>query len=372
LKKSGIFLPHFYNIKENYNNVVPVLWTGTTIELAAALKVGYVVTKVFSALVYEQFSDEIFKGYVGDFMAMKIHASGFDKDMDTEEKQKQYILECDKFFNIKINKEKMFPNAAKRTLAKLANNSLWGKFAEGENLSKTVITNNPAILRKFLDNRRLEVSSVDLLNDDVIMLTYKSHKDFVQSGKTNNVAIAAWTTSLARLRLLDALQAVVTRENEKGKSAVVLYWDTDSILYAIREGFDDPLAFLENPHLGGLKDEKPGMEILEYCSGGPKNYALKMRNNKTNELLYEMKIRGLTLDFATCQKLQYETFRRKILNFGNDDEPLLSVHYEGVLRPDDKTGNVYTTPMTKIFRPVIRKGIVDDEYQIRDFGHKNT
>jgi hypothetical protein len=41
----------------------------------------------------------------------------------------------------------------------------------------------------------------------------------------------------------------------KEKCAVALYWDSDSIIYGIRDGFKDPLKYLESPHLGGLKDE---------------------------------------------------------------------------------------------------------------------
>jgi hypothetical protein len=84
-----------------------------------------------------------------------------------------------------------------------------------------------------------------------------------------------------------------------------------------------------------------------------------------------MKVRGITLDWKTCQQLHYEHFKKICLSFGADDQQQIYINYDGVLRPDVKTGNVYTVPLKKVFRPVVRKGIVNDNYQILDFGHSN-
>ncbi|KAL3088048.1 hypothetical protein niasHS_009334 [Heterodera schachtii] len=52
--------------------------TSTSIELNATLEEGYHVTKVFSVLEYEQSDDQLFRPCIGEFMAQKIQASGFD------------------------------------------------------------------------------------------------------------------------------------------------------------------------------------------------------------------------------------------------------------------------------------------------------
>lgn len=301
-------------------------------------------------------------------MEMKMHASGFDSTMTDQDEREKFIQECDEMFGIKIDQTKMEKNPSKRTLSKLLANSNWGKFAENDNLTKTITTDSPAILRQLLDNPKIEVASITPLNEQVLLISYKSQKDFCSPNRTNNVAIAAWTTSIARLKLLEALQAV--HKAEEDGTAVPIYCDTDSVIYAIREGFPDPLKFLEGPHLGQMKDEKEGYEIMEVSSCGPKSYAEKLKNEKTGEIVYEMKVKGITLDYNTCQLLQYETFKEKCLNFGEVDEEdnQLTVNYDGVLRPDVRTGNVYTVPLRKKFRPVIRKGIVDEHYRIREFG----
>jgi hypothetical protein len=84
-----------------------------------------------------------------------------------------------------------------------------------------------------------------------------------------------------------------------------------------------------------------------------------------------MKVRGITLDYNTCQKLHYEKFKEICLSFGGDDEKAIYIEYDTVLRPDVRTGNVYSVPLKKIFRPVIRKGIVDKDFKILDFGASN-
>src|SRR6266576_3866720 len=130
-------------------------------------------------------------------------------------------------------------------------------------------------------------------------------------------------------------------------------------LYGVRDGFPDPLAYLENPYLGGLKDEKKGLVIEEFVSCGPKNYALKLRDPKSDHNIHELKIKGITLDYNTSCLLHYDTFKEKCLKFPDQDS--IYVNYQSVLRPDLRSGNVYSLPLKKRFRPVIRKGIVNDE-----------
>ena len=100
--------------------------TCTHIELNEALDVGYKVKRIFHVLEYEEFDDEIFKGYVREFFKIKLEASGFDSEFDTEEKQEKFLAECNEIFGIQVKKEDMKYNAALRTLAKICLNIYWG------------------------------------------------------------------------------------------------------------------------------------------------------------------------------------------------------------------------------------------------------
>ena len=142
--------------------------------------------------------------------------------------------------------------------------------------------------------------------------------------------------------------------------------DTDSIIY-VHPKDNNPLS--TGPHLGDLSDECIGKEIVEFASAGCKNYALKLKdvNNQNDDFEYILKIRGITLDYNTSKLLHYEAFKSKVLNYCIDTTPII-VKYDNFLRPNLKSGNIYTTPMEKIYRPIISKGIVNEKFEVINFG----
>ena len=312
-------------------------------------------------LKYENFDDEIFKEYVREFFKIKLEASGFDKDIDTPEKQEKFLQECKEIFGIKVDKANMNYNAALRTLAKICLNSLWGRFALRNLLSKTFVTNDPYDLHLFSTDPKIELDSVEELTEDIFLITYNTKEEFIEEHGCSNVLLSLWTTSSARIHLLKLLQEV-----DATPGCEILYMDTDSIIYVHPEN-NDPLS--TGPHLGDLTDECEGKEIVEFVSAGCKNYAMMLidKSNPTEEPEYILKIRGFTLDYNTCCLIHYETFKQKVLNYCIDLDPIV-VKYNNFLRPDLKTGNVYTVPMEKKYRPVISKGIVNEKYEVVNFG----
>lgn len=79
---------------------------------------------------YTSSDDKLFAPYISDFMAQKVHASGFDGNIKgNNEKEEKFINECKEKFGIRIEKSKMVPNKGKRTQAKLMLNNLC-KFLE--------------------------------------------------------------------------------------------------------------------------------------------------------------------------------------------------------------------------------------------------
>lgn len=103
--------------------------TVTSLELNAALDAGYTVKKCYRVLEYKQSDNKLFRDYISDFMAQKIHASGFSDDIKGRpEAEQQFIQECLSRFDIKIEREKMKENKSKRQLAKLCLNNLCESF----------------------------------------------------------------------------------------------------------------------------------------------------------------------------------------------------------------------------------------------------
>jgi hypothetical protein len=296
--------------------------TCTHIELNAALDDGYIVDELYRVWEYEEWSDDLFKPYIRDWMTIKIHSSGWPSECkDSEKEQQRFIDENMQLFGMKIQPELM-----KRAGSKLGLNCLWGRFSLRNKLSKTQIITSTAELAAIMDDYRLEINSIDHIDDDTLMVTTTEKDEFVKEHPSSNIIVSLWTTSAARLLLLGALKKVAATNG-----AEVLYMDTDSVIYKHPED-KDPLP--SGWHFGEMTDEVPeNLEIVEFVSGGPKNYALKTRNKQTGKFTSSMKIRGLTLNYSCRQILSYDTFRHKVKSFGlPDTTPVVEMEYPNFIK----------------------------------------
>ena len=74
---------------------------------------------------------------------------------------------------IRLDPEKMVFNPGLRYLAKLCLNSLWGRFALRNRLTKSVLVHNVGELAEYLDDERIEISSLEPMTEHVWLITYK-------------------------------------------------------------------------------------------------------------------------------------------------------------------------------------------------------
>ena len=123
------------------------------------------------------------------------------------------------------------------------------------------------------------------------MVTTSLEDDFNGGNNSSNVAIAAMTTSYARLRLLNMMRKLGSR---------VLYTDTDSVIYVSRPGDWEPQL---GTVLGEWNNELGEGEshIVSFISLGPKTYAYE-----TNTGRIEMKIKSITQNGHTEDLLKRE------------------------------------------------------------------
>jgi len=124
---------------------------------------------------------------------------------------------------IRLDRESIKFNAAKRGLAKLCLNSMWGKLTERNGRTKTKIITEPRELYSFLATPDIEVTNLVFASDDLVWLSWKhwAQEDVSRLRHTNEV-IGAYVTAWATIHLysyLDMLQ-------EKA-----IYCDTDSVIY---------------------------------------------------------------------------------------------------------------------------------------------
>ena len=95
--------------------------------------------------------------------------------------------------------------------------SLWGKFAQRDNMKKVKYITDPADFFDVLSNDGVEVKCIDSVSAQMVRVEYSNAAHFVEEQANVNVAIAAYTTAYGRLELYSYLERLGER---------VLYFDT--------------------------------------------------------------------------------------------------------------------------------------------------
>ncbi|KAH7678327.1 hypothetical protein AAVH_41774, partial [Aphelenchoides avenae] len=286
-------------------------WVTTTthLELEEALRNGYVVTHFDRAYHWEQWTDDLFKGYIKEFMAMKLQATGWPDDCTTQEQCDEFIRQNEERYGIKLDPAKMVKNNLLCRLAKAFLNMLWGRFSLRPNLAKYVVTESSSKYFDIIGNDKNEVHTVEMVSSEAVGVTYSSKDDFVREGTSFNLFLSIFTTSAARLKLYEIMRAVADAEGCK-----LLYTDTDSVIF--RYDKSKPFPLQTGSFLGELTDETKGKEIMEFVCAGSKAYCLMMRDKKNHsEISYQMKLRGITLSAETARVLHFESFKEQVLSF---------------------------------------------------------
>ena len=93
--------------------------------------------------------------------------------MLVDEKVDKYIE--DYYYNerIRLDKENIKYNPGLRTIAKNLLNALWGKFAQNENNTKVDFFIRIQELLNLANDKNIEFTSIDFVNDDITRVTYK-------------------------------------------------------------------------------------------------------------------------------------------------------------------------------------------------------
>ena len=355
-----------------------------------AIEKGYKVLKIHEVWHFPEHTDELFKDYVNTFLKMKQEASGYPKECVTDEQKQHYNDEYYEHEGIRLDPNKIEYNSGMRSLAKLMLNSLWGmlffivcncntlvtfyrsltvisspgtryefhfcmfigKFAQRSNLTKVKMM-GPKGFFDLLHSSEFEVSDARLVNDDTVEVHYKSVGEFAEQNDKVNVVIAAFTTAYARLKLYDLLDLLQER---------VLYYDTDSVIYVHEPGKPEPPL---GNYLGDLTDELNGDYITSFVSGGPKNYAYRTKNGKT-----DTKVRGITLDYAATGKLNHDVVRALVhLHVNCNTNAKVTVDMPFKITRDKKEKDIVMKRMKKDYRIVYNKRVITENYETLPYGY---
>ena len=230
---------------------------------------------------------------------------------------------------------------------------LLGKFAQRSNLTKTELVTDPNRLFELLYSEETEVAEARLVNDETVEVYYSNVGEFEEPDNKVNIVIAAYTTAYARLKLYDLLDQLQEQ---------VLYYDTDSVVFVHEPGKPEPPL---GDYLGDLTDELDGDYITEFMSGGPKNYAYVTNNDKR-----VTKIRGITLDYATSKKLNFEVMCSLVdlyVNCGIQAKVTADNPFK--ITRDKKKKKIITKRSKKDYQIVYNKRVVKENYGTVPYGY---
>ena len=233
-------------------------FTGTwcTNEIALALNKGYRIIEIYEVWHFPQTTDELFKGYVRDFMKLKMEYSAPpppDEDLaDFKQRVKDHLG---------IELGDIQKNEGMRKVAKLCLNSLWGKFGQRVNQTQTEYVTEPKDFYKILLNDANEDINIQFLTKEMVQMQYNLKNQFVDNYNNTNIFVAAFTTSHARELLYGVLDKLGNQ---------VLGYDTDSCWFVERPG---STTIPTGDSLGELTDELGGNHIIRWVGTGPKSYS---------------------------------------------------------------------------------------------------
>lgn len=309
-------------------------------EVYKAIEKGYEIIKVYEIRYWEETQTDLFKSYVNTFLKIKQEASGFPdwvfKDKDKlppeiiEERKQLYIKDYWEKQGIKLDYDKIEVNPGLRFIAKLCLNSLWGKFGQRLNMTKSVLVPNVAEFYKILTNPQYENFNMKELGKKgdktrKCLINYSVKEQFVENDFNTNIAVACFTTSSARLRLYSALEELDRQ---------VLYFDTDSVVYIYDKNNPNHTKLENGDLLGEWTDECEGNEIVgTFVTTGPKAYSYI-----TNDGEAHTKIKGFNLNHAAKKTINHENIVELVKDkYVRNKDGKLSVKYDMLKRNDDKT-----------------------------------
>ena len=172
-----------------------------------------------------------------------------------------------------------------------------------------------------------------------------------------NIFVAAFTTCWARLKLYEALEQLGER---------VLYYDTDSVIYLEEPGQPSPVL---GNYLGDFTSELADDDfIVEFVSGGPKNYGYQTKKGKI-----ECKVRGFRLNSEGKTQLNYSVLRQNVLDeiqkpLQKPRETTVNKTYQIVRNP--KHYKVFTFHESKLYKLVYDKRVVNpDTFKTYPYGY---
>ena len=115
----------------------------------------------------------LFVGYINAFLKLKAEASGYANWVRSPEDEERYIENFYAREAVRLDRDTIRPNAAKRGLVKLCLNSLWGKLTEPGDRTQAKLISDPNELHRFLATPGIEVQNLLFASDSFLWASWR-------------------------------------------------------------------------------------------------------------------------------------------------------------------------------------------------------
>ena len=251
-------------------------WTNS-VELKNAIRKGYVVNRVYEVYVWKETTKDMFSDYVRCFYKTKTEAAGWPTQ-DPESRQ-AFLTKILERVGVDIQFDDVKKNKGLKFVAKLLLNSLWGKLAQRENLTRTTWATTVNEEREMFEKMnelkpngslKYHYSSFVVMSELLSYFRYCFADSFDADPLEHvSVPVGVFVTAHARSQLYETLETLGER---------VLYFDTDSVIFYTKrnEQVRDLIPDL-GCTLGEWENElNDGEWIDTFVSLGPKNYGYRV------------------------------------------------------------------------------------------------
>ena len=151
----------------------------------------YEIVEIYEVWHFEKKTKNLFKGYVKDFMKIKLESSPHDYNSNEE-----YIQDIKEKLGIELDPDKIEVNPGRRAVAKIFLNSLWEKFGQRQNMGQTeYVTDVQKFYEILLDDRLTDIN-VNYLTDEMAQMSYKFKDYYVKNNTSTNIYIALFQTEI--------------------------------------------------------------------------------------------------------------------------------------------------------------------------------
>jgi len=208
----------------------------------------------------------------------------------------------------------------------------------------------------------------NIISEDCVELRYKENTDmFIESDYISEIT-AVFTTANARVRLYQMLDWLHPSQ--------VCYCDTDSVIFIYDE--TNPEHKSPEKHkatnlefgggLGQWEDEFDGKDYIEeLVIGGAKSYSYKTKYGCTKKGKVQVKQKGITLDIANDEVVNFDTMRDMVLN-----DTTIDSKKRFQFKWDTKTKDIITHHIARSIKSTVKEKRTIDGVDTKPFGWVNS